>query len=215
MSSYLVDAIDSTLKQTYQDFEIIVVDDGSIEELPMFTDKRIRILRHKVNKGITKALNAGIKASTGTYIAPLSADDLLTPTSLQVRLVAIQDTDLVCGQAIDVPTQLRILGTRLFYGPTNMIRRSVFQRWGLFDESLPYKMDREMWVRLFGRDCIRMDRATFHCLGDVVGFRRVSPDSFQQSFHGLSKEARQRALDLYEAAVGGREHVVEDVEFLR
>jgi len=72
-------AIKSVLNQTYQDFEIIVVDDGSTdnteEVVKSFRDKRIRYIQHKKNKGAAAARNTGIKSAKGKYIAFQDSDD--------------------------------------------------------------------------------------------------------------------------------------------
>ena len=73
-------AIKSVLNQTYQDFEIIVIDDGSTDNtgeiIRSFTDKRIKyIKKYKKNKGISVARNIGIKVARGKYIALLDSDD--------------------------------------------------------------------------------------------------------------------------------------------
>ena len=77
---YLEECIDSVLKQTYQDFELILVDDGSTDRSPTICDKyekedsRIKVI-HKANGGLSSARNAGIEKSTGDIICFLDSDD--------------------------------------------------------------------------------------------------------------------------------------------
>lgn len=77
-ASYIVDTVNSVLKQTYQDFEIIVVDDGSkddgVSRLETIKDPRIKIIRQK-NQGVSVARNTGVWHADGKYIAFLDADD--------------------------------------------------------------------------------------------------------------------------------------------
>ena len=72
-------AIQSVLNQTFQDFEIIVVDDSSVdnteEVVKGFRDDRIRYIRHPNNKGLPAGRNTGIKVASGEYIAFLDDDD--------------------------------------------------------------------------------------------------------------------------------------------
>jgi glycosyltransferase involved in cell wall biosynthesis len=85
--SWLSEAIQSVLDQTYTDFELIVVDDGSDEEIApeMIADSRIVYVRQE-NKGASAARNHGIDLATGKYIAFLDADDLFLPAKLEKQV---------------------------------------------------------------------------------------------------------------------------------
>lgn len=80
------EAIASVLRQTYPDFEIIVVDDGSTDDtseiVRRIDDDRIRYIQHNTNRGVSAAGNTGIKAATGDVIANLDTDDLWRPEML-------------------------------------------------------------------------------------------------------------------------------------
>jgi glycosyltransferase involved in cell wall biosynthesis len=82
-------AIDSILAQTFQDFEIIVVDDGStdrtVEIVNAVNDRRVRLIAHPHNLGTPTARNSGLEAATGDYIAWLDSDDLSRPRRLEVQ----------------------------------------------------------------------------------------------------------------------------------
>ena len=85
-------AIQSVLSQTYQDFEIIVVDDASTDNTQevvkefMFRDKRVRYIKHEKNKGGSAARNTGIKNAQGEYIGFLDSDDEWLPTKLEKQI---------------------------------------------------------------------------------------------------------------------------------
>ncbi|MDL0121719.1 glycosyltransferase family 2 protein [Halobacterium salinarum] len=80
-------AIDSVLEQTINDFEIVIVDDGSIDEtsevVDLYNDDRIRYIQHEENKGQNIARNTGLRAAEGTYISYLDSDDVLLPPHLE------------------------------------------------------------------------------------------------------------------------------------
>lgn len=78
-ANFIDKAIESVLRQTYQDFEIIIINDGSkdnTEEIVKnYSDFRIRYIYHENNMGVSEARNTGIRASRGDYIALLDSDD--------------------------------------------------------------------------------------------------------------------------------------------
>lgn len=86
-------AIKSVLAQTYEDFEIIVVDDGSTDQtcevVQQIGDWRIRLIRHSSNQGAAAARNTGMKAAGGKYIALLDSDDEWLLNKLEIQLKAI------------------------------------------------------------------------------------------------------------------------------
>ena len=94
-------AIRSVLNQTYQDFEIIVVDDGSTdnteEVVKSFNDPRIRYIRHEENKGAAAARNTGIKAAKGKFIAFQDSDDEWLPKKLEKQMEAFDNASPKVG----------------------------------------------------------------------------------------------------------------------
>ena len=108
-AQYLPEAVESVVAQTFGDWELIIVDDGSPDDTVLVAqalidrhpDRRIRLLRGP-NRGLSGALNAGIEVALGRYILPLDADDMIAPTMLEETVallesrpdVAIAYTDL-------------------------------------------------------------------------------------------------------------------------
>ena len=90
---YIRESIDSVLAQSFVDFELIVVDDGSTdttaEIVKSYTDDRIRLIR-QVNQGVSVARNTGLEAANGQYISFLDSDDLYYPDFLKTLLYLIQ-----------------------------------------------------------------------------------------------------------------------------
>lgn len=109
---YLQEAIDSILKQTFSDLELIIVDDGSTDDsgtiiqMNADLDKRIVPLRNEKNSGICVTLNKGIDAARGEYIARMDCDDVSEPNRLAVQ-VAFMDSRPEYGL---VGTKIRIFG---------------------------------------------------------------------------------------------------------
>lgn len=97
VEAYLAACVESVLDQTYRNYELILVDDGSPDRCPQMCDEfakrdsRIRVI-HKENGGLSSARNAGIDAAQGEYLAFLDSDDLWTPVFLERLYGAIEST---------------------------------------------------------------------------------------------------------------------------
>ncbi len=168
---YVGYAIESALNQTYEDVEVIVIDDGSFDDtLDIITQFDGISVLVKNNGGTASALNEGIKASKGDWIHWLSADDVLHTTAIENMMNIIKDKDKIYYTNYDVIDEsgtvigefvepvLRNLKsiqdkkTELmsFYygnGSTSMIHKSVFKKIGYFDEELAHSEDYEFWLR--------------------------------------------------------------------
>jgi glycosyltransferase involved in cell wall biosynthesis len=170
-------AIESVLAQTFQDFEIIVVDDGSTDDTVQAvrwladSDARIRLLLHHAKRGAAAARNTGIRASSAPYVAFLDSDDEWLPLKLErqfavfaqgdQRLALVYSgTEWICADgtvrrniARRYPDLARRLLTVNVVGETSvgMIRRSALMAIGGFDESLPAAQDADLWLRLSER----------------------------------------------------------------
>ena len=100
--TYLDECIRSLLRQTYADFELIIVDDGSrdgtLAYLNTLTDPRIRIIPLEINRGLIFARNRGFDEAKGHYISIMDADDIAHPRRLEEQLKVLQGGDIdVCG----------------------------------------------------------------------------------------------------------------------
>jgi len=174
---YLPEAIGSVLAQTYPDFEVIVVDDGSTDEtravVQRFDDPRVRYVWQE-NQGLSAARNTGIRESKRAYVGFLDADDLWQPNHLAAAVAEFArrgpEFALVAGTSVrmdqdkrELPTRIRpeqetqeltaadiVLKTR-FMPSSAVVRRSVFAECGDFDRQLRSSEDRDMWIRLGAR----------------------------------------------------------------
>src|SRR5438093_1473162 len=93
-AAWLGGAIDSLLGQSYRDFELLVIDDGSTDQTPSllntYKDDRIRVLRHEHNSGLIASLNHGIDVAKGKFIARMDADDVSHPRRLERQLAFLE-----------------------------------------------------------------------------------------------------------------------------
>ena len=101
IAQYLDRCVQSLVKQTYLDIEIILVDDGSTDNSGKMCDewekkdKRIRVI-HKINGGLSAARNSGIEVARGDYYVFVDSDDWIAPDMIQVLMSRVNDADLVC-----------------------------------------------------------------------------------------------------------------------
>jgi glycosyltransferase involved in cell wall biosynthesis len=158
VETYVRDALRSALAQTYTDREIIVVDDGSTDA----TRERVRefgeriVLLEQDHAGAAAARNRGIRASSGDLVVLLDADDVWGSDSLE-RAVAVLDANAAFGFVTHSSRQgrarFRAEDQKLWIGQVNfvaysaVVRRELYDRHGLFDETLTAAMDWELWMR--------------------------------------------------------------------
>ncbi|MFH0825315.1 MAG: glycosyltransferase [Pseudomonadota bacterium] len=162
-------AVDSVLAQTFHDFELIVVDDGSSDNTQQVLDTyggRIRVLRQE-NRGVSAARNAGIAASNGELVAFLDSDDEWMPEKLFHQTAGakekesfVRHTDeiwMMDGKVMPQKAYHRKQGGRFFeralerclISPSSvMLSRELLDRVGWFDESLPAAEDYDLWLRI-------------------------------------------------------------------
>ena len=169
----LKDTIQSILDQTYQDFEIIVVNDAGQDVsyvLQTFNSSKISCLSHEINKGLAAARNTGIRNAKGNYIALLDDDDCFYKDHLETAVEAIRSgwkvvyTNAVRAEYAKVctgyelrrkhvPYSIDFDRSKLLLGNIAPVNCFVFEREaafkaGLFDESFSVLEDWEFWIRL-------------------------------------------------------------------
>jgi glycosyltransferase involved in cell wall biosynthesis len=168
----LREAIESVLGQTYLDFEVIVIDDGSTDD----TERVVRSFGDRVcyvsqrNSGAGAARNQGIRTSRGSYVAFLDSDDLWVPSKLEDQIplldrdpeigLVYSDWAVVAEQGEDVPSYLRNLPAASGYvfdglvqcgfilTSGTVVRRSCLDEVGYFDETLSIAQDYDLWLRI-------------------------------------------------------------------
>lgn len=168
-SLYIKDAIKSILNQSYQDFELIIIDDAStdntVDLINQFNDDRIILIQKKNNTGYTDSLNLGIEKCSGRYIARMDGDDICHEDRFKMQFEFLDNNldYILCGsqfKRIDgqssfiLPAEndeikAMLLRGNQFIHPSVMIRKSV-----LIENNLRYNKEREpaedydLWVRL-------------------------------------------------------------------
>ncbi len=164
--------INSVLQQTWADFEILVINDGStdftLEKVAAIADQRIKVFSQE-NSGVSASRNRGMSLAQGEYVAFLDADDLWQENKLKEQLEALQNnpqagvayswTDYIdeSGNFLH-PGEHKTLNGHVYQdillhnflenGSNPLIKKAALQEVGDFDESLAYGEDWELWTRL-------------------------------------------------------------------
>ncbi len=170
----LASAIKSVLLQTYSHFEFIIIDDGSTDRSYEIAhkfataDKRIRLIRDKVNRGLIYRLNQIIDLADGKYMARMDSDDMMMPEKIERQMevllqndhIDIIDTAAYAINEKDEPVGMRkliditdwdrkkVLQKRLFFHPT-IIAKTSWYRENKYDENFVRSEDFELWCRSF------------------------------------------------------------------
>jgi glycosyltransferase involved in cell wall biosynthesis len=172
-ATFLRLAVESVLNQTFEDLEIIVVDDGSRdntrEVVCGFSDRRIRYIRHETSKGGSAARNTGIVNSISKYVAFLDDDDEWMGEKLRMQVDILERSPQRVGGVytghLVVDSSGNVLRewtprkrgniysdmlsrNWLATASSLLLRRDCFNKVGLFDEGLPSFQDYDMWIRI-------------------------------------------------------------------
>jgi glycosyltransferase involved in cell wall biosynthesis len=210
-AAYLPEAINSVLNQSFRDFEVIIVDDGSTDNTPELVrgirDPHVHYVRHLRNRGVAAALNTAWHAARGEYLARLDSDDVWRPELLEI-LVSALDADPGLGliyaraQWMDTHGQLlpQMAGApikfpgetlkSLLYGdcvtPMAVVfRRECIERAGGYDESLIANEDWDLWIRM-------AEYCRFAYCTQVLAYYRIHPQNLTR---GDSERSRRVIRD--------------------
>ncbi len=173
-------SIESCLRQTYPNFELVIVDDGSADETPeiirSYQDPRIRSVRHKKNRGLPMALNTGFAHATGDYLTWTSHDNEFLPEAVEEMVAALEgdrSVDLVytdvwirsleTGKKVLRKSPDRLdLSVENQVGACFLFTRRVYETIGGYDPKYKLVEDYEYWIRICQRfRAVRLPRSLY------------------------------------------------------
>ena len=190
--------IKSVLNQTFQDFELLLVDDGSTDNTKELVydfvrnDSRIKYIWQENSGGPAKPINTGINQSNGVYITILGSDDEILPEKLEKQVAKFNSAPIkvgliYCGLQyipVDKKQASKIIIPKLrgnlfkellkgsfIGGITPLIKSECFKKLGLFDVSLPSGEDWDMWIRIskyYEFDYVPEALAIYHIHGKQI-----------------------------------------------
>lgn len=199
---YITESIQSLLEQTYTNWELVVVNDGSIDKteskIYAFDDPRIRYFS-QINLGVSAARNTALRNIKGNYFCMLDADDLLTPNSLKARIdkmLSAPEAEFVDGTVIvknssldkvlkkfqfsfygDPTKSLVRLDGNCFFGPSWMIKKIPEKKYH-FDESITHGEELMLYLSL-------SENAVYTTVDEPVLVYRKSDNSAMSNLKGL------------------------------
>lgn len=169
---FIIEAVDSVLAQTFTEFEILVIDDGSTDNTKeVLAEKYGDSIQYfyKENGGVSKARNFGIENAKGKYVAFLDSDDAWIPEKLEKQILALEKNPdkkacyssfYLCDEKLnpleinrserksDALTDLILIGNVVATPSTVIAEKGLFEQVGGFDYELSQCADWEMWIRL-------------------------------------------------------------------
>jgi len=204
---YINKTIKSVLDQTYQEFEIIIVDDGSTDlvtkqYLTNLSNTKIKVF-FKENGGVSSARNFAISKSSGDYILPLDADDLISKDYLQLAVDILDQNSSVklvtCNveyfgyRSLTIATETysieKLLAKNLFV-VSSMFRRVDYDKTAGFNTNMKEGFeDWDFWISLLG------DGGEVYNIDKTCFYYRMHKDSRNFQLEGISKKLR---LQIYE-----------------
>ena len=191
---YLRDSLDSIMLQAFKDFDVLLIDDGSMDDTSKIAieysniDRRIKYYKNEKNIGLIKTLNKGLSLAKGEYIVRMDADDIMFDDRLykQVKYMDSNPECFVCGGQMEYIGGLTGMAPILpqkyedllylslincpLYHPTTIIRNSAIKQFGLkYNDSYKHAEDYKFWS-----DIIFSHPNSIANIKDVVLFYRIS-----------------------------------------
>ena len=191
---YLRDSLDSIMRQAFKDFDVLLIDDGSMDDTSKIAieysniDRRIKYYKNEKNIGLIKTLNKGLSLAKGEYIVRMDADDIMFDERLykQVKYMDSNPECFVCGGQMEYIGGLTGMAPILpqkyedllylslincpLYHPTTIIRNSAIKQFGLkYNDSYKHAEDYKFWS-----DIIFSHPNSIANIKDVVLFYRIS-----------------------------------------
>ena len=209
-------AVRSVLDQTYPDYEIIVIDDASTDDTASRLEefkKSINVIIHSENKGVSASRNSGIKTAKGNYIAFLDSDDYWLPKKLEIQISFFRKNPgaLICqANEIWVRKGRRVNPAKKHLKPSGdifvpslklclvspsavLMKRSLLDEVGLFDEDLPVCEDYDLWLRISCKYPVYLiDK-------DLLVKEGGAPDQLSTSLKGMDRFRIRSMIKLLES----------------
>lgn len=226
---FLHDAVRSIVNQTLNDFEFLIVNDGSTDNsldiIKSFNDSRIRVISNKSNIGLTKSLNIGLAAAKGVYVARMDADDISLSNRLELQYKYFEkhrDITLLGGGAHFINEDNRVTRTKLrladhdsilfycffncpFIHSSVMFKRKCLDTVGMYDEFYKYAQDYDLWTRWVR--CFKVANLR----EVIVKWRNTSTGITNTRREKQARFGRRVSVNFYRKHLPGIDHVKDEI----
>lgn len=213
---YLPETLESVLKQTFTDFEVLIVNDGSsdnvIDWVSQVKDPRVKLIS-QTNQGLSGARNTGILNAQGEYVAFLDADDLWESSKLEKQVRCLNDNPEVglvhtpmilvdehgksTGRVISSDAEgnvfKELLQRNFIACPSVIVRRSCFETVGVFNRSLRSIEDWDMWIRI-------ASRYTFAVIKEPLSYYRQHTNNMSKNWQVMGQAFQQVIEESFQLA---------------
>ena len=191
-SKYLNECLDSVIKQTYKNIEIILVDDNStdnsVDIIKSYDDKRIKLIRSHSNLGAAESRNKGIKAATGDYICFIDSDDFWKLNKLEKQVRFMKNKEFIYAgysyykkgrtHRVKVPKQINYeqsLKNTTIFTSTVMFNMNKLKKEDIFMPNIYRGQDQATWWQVLKKGI------TAYGIDEVLAFYRVGDKSLSSN----------------------------------
>ena len=201
VKKYLRECLDSILAQSYKDFEIILVDDGSTDSSGNICDEysmkyeNIKVL-HKNNNGLSSARNAGLDIAQGEYILFIDSDDVVSPIMLETLIAHVAGYDIV-SFGIMIFEDGR---DKKFKPYMKQPCQREYTAVDFLKRMLRHEIDNGVWSKLYRKDILgnvlKQKTLKIYCITDPLYYYRIRVGSITQDVHPERFQFVTNALDM-------------------
>lgn len=221
---FIKQTIESLLNQSFSDFELIIIDDGSVDStyeiISSYEDERIKYFKNEKNSGIVFSLNRALEIASADYIARIDADDICLKDRLKVQLDFLEcnknvgvcsgsicyiDADGIEGVTVKMPTSNDECKVKFLFGnpiihPASMFRRELAIKVGGYTVGMEPAEDYDFWLKLLAVSEIQnVDETLLKYRTHSTNYSMIKRHEYNQKFTEIfSKKSKLRFLDIIE-----------------
>jgi glycosyltransferase involved in cell wall biosynthesis len=199
-SNYIADSITSVLNQTFQNYELLIINDGSTDNtetvIQSFKDSRIRVIKNEVNRGLIESRNIALKEAKGNFIAILDSDDIAMPDRLEKQLNAFRNNPelaVVGSRALIIDESGNETGENLaVFTDIDKIKITLFFENTIIHSSTMIKTEIFREVNGYQGDTLIEDYDLFYRISQKYAIKNLEDYLVKYRIHGTNISIQKR-----------------------